>query len=79
MQSYIVRVYRRSPDNMGDVAGIIENVGTQEKCAFQDIADLHESIEHFIKLGDSECSSYSIAKQIDMYGYDRSSLDDKTV
>jgi hypothetical protein len=70
MQSYIVRVYRRDPDNMNGVAGIVEKVGTTQKNAFRDLTDLQESLEHFIKSDDSEIPNYSKAKQIDMYGSD---------
>jgi hypothetical protein len=74
MQSYIVRVYRRNPDNAGDVAGIIEMVGEQKKITFQDLSELQESLEDCIKSDDSEYNGYSEARQIDMYGYDRSCL-----
>ena len=70
MQSYIVRVYRRSPDNKDDVAGIVEKVGTQQKQAFQDIAGLQESLGHFITSDNSEYPIYTKAKQIDMYACD---------
>lgn len=74
MQTYIVRVYRRNPDNMDDVAGIVEEVGTQKKTAFQDLTDLQESLEYLIKSDDSEYPNYSKAKQIDMYGYSQTPL-----
>jgi hypothetical protein len=70
MQSYIVRVYRRSPDNNNVVAGIIEKVGTEQKNAFQDLTGLQESLEHFIKSDNSEYPIYTKAKQIDMYACD---------
>lgn len=69
MQSYFVRVYRRNPDNMNDVSGIVEKVGTQQKNTFQDLTDLQESLQHFIIADDSECPNYSKAKQLDLYGF----------
>jgi hypothetical protein len=70
VQSYIVRVYRRNPKNMDDVAGIVEKVGTEQKYSFLDLSALQESLEHFIKSDDFEFISYSEAGQIDMYGFD---------
>jgi carbohydrate-selective porin OprB len=68
MQSYIVRVYNRNPDNMNDISGVIVKVGTQRKYVFLDFTDLQESLAQVIKLDDSENTNYSAAKQIDMYG-----------
>lgn len=66
MQTYIVRVYRRSPDNKDEVAGIIENVGTQHQNSFLNFSELQESLKHFINSDDAD---YSEAKQIDICGY----------
>ena len=74
MQSYIVRVYRKNPDNRNDVTGIIEKVGSRYKSTFLDLPELQESLEHFIKSDDLDEAAYSEAKQIDMYGYDPVSL-----
>jgi hypothetical protein len=74
MQSYIVRVYHRNPDNMNDISGVIVKVGTQRKYVFLDFTDLQESLAQVIKLDDSENTNYSKAKQIDMYGHDQLSL-----
>lgn len=74
MQSYIVRVYNRNPDNMNDISGVIVKVGTQRKYVFLDFTDLQESLAQVIKLDDSENTNYSAAKQIDMYGHDQLSL-----
>ena len=74
MQSYIVRVYHRNPDNMNDISGVIVKVGTQRKYVFLDFTDLQESLAQVIKLDDSENTNYSKAKQIDMYGHDPLSL-----
>ena len=74
MQSYIVRVYHRNPDNMNDISGVVVKVGTQQKYVFLDFTDLQESLAQVIKLDDSENTNYSKAKQIDMYGHDQLSL-----
>ena len=52
MQTYVVHVYRRNPDNKNEVAGIIEKVGTQHQSSFLDLSELEESLEHLIKLAD---------------------------
>ena len=49
MQSYIVRVYRRNPDNKNEVAGIIEEVETQRESPFQTLSELEDSLECLIK------------------------------
>jgi len=66
VQTYVVRVYRRNPDNENEVAGIIEKVGTQHQSSFLDISELQESLKHFIKSDDID---YSEAQQTDTYGY----------
>ena len=52
MQNYVVRVYRRNPDNKNEVAGIIEKVGTQHQNSFLDLSELQESLKNSIKLDD---------------------------
>jgi len=49
VQSYIVRVYRRNPDNKNEVAGIIEEVETQRESPFQTLSELEDSLECLIK------------------------------
>ena len=49
MDSYIVRVYRRSPGTSGDkVAGLIEEVGTDQSRSFQTISGLVTTIRQLI-------------------------------
>jgi hypothetical protein len=48
MDSYIVRVYRRIQNDKGDVAGLVETVGTDEKKAFQTFSGLITAIRHAI-------------------------------
>jgi hypothetical protein len=67
MQSYIVRVYHRNPDNMDDVAGTVEKVGAKQKNTFHDLTDLQEYLEYSIKSDESEYPNYSKAKQLDLY------------
>ncbi len=49
MDSYIVRVYRRSTGTSGDeVAGLIEEVGTDQRRSFQTISGLVTTIRQLI-------------------------------
>ena len=48
MDSYIVRVYRKSLDNKQEVAGLIERVGADQQKTFQDMASLQSVLEAFI-------------------------------
>ena len=40
MESFIVRVYRRSRTTPGEIAGLVETVGTDQRRAFQSFAGL---------------------------------------
>lgn len=51
MESYIVRVYRRLHNDQGDVAGLVETVGSDEKKAFQSFSGLITAIRHAIGSG----------------------------
>jgi hypothetical protein len=51
MESYIVRIYRRFHNNAGDVAGLVETVGTDEKKAFQSFSGLVAAIRNAIGNG----------------------------
>ena len=48
MESYIVRIYRRSRKEPGEVAGLIETVGTDEKRAFKSFSGLVSAIREAI-------------------------------
>jgi hypothetical protein len=49
MDSYIVRVYRRYQGSSGDeVAGLIEEVGTDQKISFQTTSSLVTTIRNVI-------------------------------
>ena len=54
MQSCVVRVYRRNPDNKDEVAGIIGKVGTRHQTSFQNLFGLQEYFERLINTDDSE-------------------------
>ena len=49
MESYIVRVYRKSSDDEQKVAGLIEKVGTSQQKAFLDMESLKSALEDFIR------------------------------
>jgi hypothetical protein len=40
MESFIVRIYRRSRTKPEEIAGLVETVGTDEKSAFQSFSGL---------------------------------------
>jgi len=52
MESFIVRVYRRSCTKPGEVAGLVESVGTDEKRAFQSFTGLISVLKNAILRGD---------------------------
>lgn len=49
MESYIVRVYRKSSDDEQKVAGLIEKVGASQQKAFLDMESLQSALEDFIR------------------------------
>jgi len=49
MESYIVRVYRKSSDDEQKVAGLIQKVGTSQQKTFQDMASLQFALEDSIR------------------------------
>lgn len=49
MESYIVRVYRKSSDDEQKVAGLIEKVGASQQKTFQDMVSLQSALEDFIR------------------------------
>jgi hypothetical protein len=48
MESFIVRVYRRSRTKPGEIAGLVETVGTDERRAFQSFAGLITALKHAV-------------------------------
>jgi len=67
MESYIVRIYRRSRNKPGEVAGLIETVGTDEKQAFQSftglVAAMKQAIVRNEKNAEFTATDDSITKQ----------------
>ena len=49
MDSYIVRVYRRGSDEVGEeIAGLVEEVGSEQKKAFQTLSGLITTIRQLV-------------------------------
>jgi hypothetical protein len=53
MESFIVRVYRRSRTKPAEIAGLVETVGSDEKRAFQSFAGLITALKHAVLRGDA--------------------------
>ena len=53
MESFIVRVYRRSRTKPGEVAGLVETVSTDEKRAFQSFTGLISVLKNAILRGET--------------------------
>ncbi len=51
MQTYIVRVYRARPEDMGSVSGVIEDIESGQKESFQSINELQTKLAHSIGKG----------------------------
>jgi hypothetical protein len=55
MDSYIVRVYRRGTDETGEeVAGMVEEVGTDQRRAFQSLSGLMTTVKQVVSKSDVE-------------------------
>jgi hypothetical protein len=57
MESFIVRVYRRSRTKPSEVAGLIETVGSDEKWAFQSFAGLMTALKHVVLGGETKTAN----------------------
>ena len=51
MQTYIVRVYRARPEDMGSVSGIIVDIESGEEESFHSINELEAMLAHSIRNG----------------------------
>ena len=51
MDSYIVRIYRRGQDDPGELAGLVEIVGTSERLSFKNFPELTTVLRHMLKQG----------------------------
>lgn len=61
MDSYIVRVYRRSESKSGEeVAGLVEEVGTDQRRPFQSIAGLVTTLRELVGRGGSPQADVSV-------------------
>ena len=49
MDSYIVRVYRRGQDNPGELAGLVEMVGTNERLSFRNFPELATVLRRMLR------------------------------
>jgi hypothetical protein len=58
MESFIVRIYRRSRSKPGEVAGLIETVGSDEKRAFQSFAGLITALKHAVFRGETKTADF---------------------
>jgi hypothetical protein len=51
MDSYIVRIYRRGQDDPGDLAGLVEMVGTSDRLSFRNFPELTSVLRRMLKQG----------------------------
>lgn len=58
MESFIVRIYRRSRSKPGEVAGLIETVGSDEKRAFQSFTGLITALKHAVFRGEFKTADF---------------------
>jgi hypothetical protein len=57
MESFIVRVYRRSRAKPGEIAGLVETVGSDEKKAFHSFAGLITALKHVVVHGETKAAN----------------------
>jgi hypothetical protein len=60
MESFIIRVYRRSRSNPGEVAGLVETVGTEEKKTFQTFSGLINALRKTVFQVDADVADAGI-------------------
>ena len=51
MQTLIVRIYRRYPEDKGLVSGVVEDTESDHKVAFQNFDDLQSLLAYSIECG----------------------------
>lgn len=51
MDSYIVRIYRRGQDDPGDLAGLVEMVGTSDRLSFRNFPELTSVLRRMLTQG----------------------------
>ncbi len=52
MDSYIVRIYRKGQDNTGELAGLVEMVGTSERLSFRNFPELSSVLRRMLEQGE---------------------------
>ena len=52
MDSYIVRIYRRGQGDPGELAGLVEMVGTSERLPFRTFPELSSVLYRMLKRGE---------------------------
>ena len=61
VQSYVVRVYRRSPVDKGSVSGILEDIDSGQKESFHSLNELQSMLSHSI--GKDQLGCHDLAPQ----------------
>jgi len=51
MDSYIVRIYRRDQDDPGELAGLVEMVGTSDRLPFRNFPELTSVLRSMLTQG----------------------------
>jgi hypothetical protein len=51
MDSYIVRIYRRGQDDPGELAGLVEMVGSSDRLSFRNFSELTSVLRRMLKQG----------------------------
>ena len=51
MDSYIVRIYRRDQDDPGELAGLVEMVGTSDRLSFRNFPELTSVLRSMLTQG----------------------------
>jgi hypothetical protein len=57
MESFIVRVYRRNRTKTGELSGLVETVGTDDKRVFHTFAGLITALKHAVLRGESHATN----------------------
>jgi hypothetical protein len=57
VESFIVRVYRRSRTKPVELAGLVETVGSDDKKAFQSVAGLITVLKHAMMPGETKAAN----------------------
>jgi hypothetical protein len=54
MDSYIVRIYRRDQDDPGELAGLVEMVGTSDRLSFRNFPELTSVLRSMLTQGEDD-------------------------